>query len=78
MTDIKLFLRNHKLTVAILLFLFLFTGLHLVKPGVLYTAEGGFRPFGVGYRDKTVIPIWVAAISIAILSYGFIFWLARI
>jgi hypothetical protein len=35
----------------------------------VYNEEGGFRPFGVGYRNKTVIPIWLVAIVLAIFSY---------
>lgn len=75
MNNMKLFLRNHKLSVAILFFILLFTGVHVTKPGFIYTENGGFRTFGVGYRDKTVIPIWIASIAIAILSYWFVLWL---
>jgi hypothetical protein len=31
--------------------------------------DGSFREFGVGYKNKTVIPIWVVSIIIAILCY---------
>lgn len=65
----KGFVRYHKLSVAILLFLALFTIVHVIKPGFLYNKEGGFRPFGVGYRHKTVVPIWLMAIILALLSY---------
>jgi hypothetical protein len=75
MDGIKHFFRNHKLSIAILFFIFIFTGIHTVKPGFIYTEEGGFRPFGVGYRDKTVVPIWLASIAIAILSYWAVLWL---
>ena len=46
--------------------------IHLVKPHFLYNEEGGFRPFGVGYKHKTVIPIWLIAIILAMLSYLFV------
>lgn len=65
----KGFLRYHKLSIAIILFLAIFSAVHMTKPGFLYNKEGGFRPFGVGYRHKTVVPIWLVAIFIAILSY---------
>ena len=42
---------------------------HYIKPAFLYTKEGGFREFGVGYKNKTVIPIWLISIILAILSY---------
>jgi hypothetical protein len=40
-----------------------------MKPTLLYTTDGGFREFGVGYKNKTVIPIWIVAIVLALLSY---------
>jgi hypothetical protein len=69
MYSIKGFVRFHKLSVAIILFLVIFSIIHFVKPGFIYNKEGGFRPFGVGYRHKTVVPIWLVAIFVSILSY---------
>jgi hypothetical protein len=66
---LKGFVRYHKLNVTIFLFLVLFTLVHLLKPGLVYEKDGSFREFGVGYRHKTVIPIWVVSIVLAILSY---------
>jgi hypothetical protein len=43
--------------------------IHVYKPALMYNEDGGFRPFGIGYRHKTVIPIWIASIVIAIFSY---------
>lgn len=66
---LKGFVRYHKLSVAIILFLILFSIIHLSKPTMLYNDDGSFREFGVGYRHKTVIPIWGVSIVIAIFSY---------
>jgi hypothetical protein len=65
----KAFINAHKVNIAILLFLALFSIIHITKPTIIYNADGGFRPFGVGYRHKTVIPIWGVAIVLAIFSY---------
>jgi hypothetical protein len=65
----KAFVNTHKANISILLFLALFSIIHITKPSLLYTEEGGFRQFGVGYRHKTVIPIWGVAIVLAIFSY---------
>jgi len=62
-------LRKHKVSLAIILFLVLFMGVHYTKPLFIYDADGGFRPFGVGFKHKTVLPIWIIVIIIAILSY---------
>ena len=65
----KILLRQNKVSIAILMFLVIFFMIHYVKPGLLYTKDGGFREFGVGYRNKTVLPIWVISIVLAILCY---------
>jgi hypothetical protein len=65
----KNFVKNNRIVISILLFLVLFSIVHYIKPGFLYTKEGGFRNFGVGYRNKTVIPIWLVSIILGILSY---------
>lgn len=65
----KKFIRIYLVHIAIFIFLVSFTIVHLVKPNFLYNEEGGFRPFGVGYKHKTVIPIWLIAIVLAMLSY---------
>ena len=72
MPELKGFVRYHKLNVAIFLFVLLFTIVHVNKPGLLYNSNGAFREFGLGYRNKTVIPIWIVAIVLAILCYLFV------
>jgi len=65
----KRFVRINKLNIAVFLFLILFSLIHLLKPGLLYNNDGSFREFGVGYKHKTVIPIWIFAVILAIFSY---------
>ena len=59
----------YKLHFSILFFVMLFTFIHMNKPALIYDKDGSFREFGVGYRHKTVIPIWVVSIVLAILCY---------
>jgi len=66
---LKGFIRYHKLSISILIFLILFSIVHMTKPIMLYNDDGSFRQFGVGYRHKTVIPIWGVSMVIAIFSY---------
>jgi hypothetical protein len=40
-----------------------------MKPAFAYTPEGAFRPFGIGYKHKTVLSVWVITIILAIFSY---------
>lgn len=72
------FVRKNKTNFAIALFLILFTLFHYVKPSFAYGHDGEFRPFGVGYKNKTVIPVWLISIIIAILSYLAVLFYLRI
>jgi hypothetical protein len=65
----KKFVRIHKINFAIIIFVAMLSIIHIYKPVMMYNEEGGFRPFGIGYKHKTVIPIWVASIILAIFSY---------
>jgi hypothetical protein len=65
----KNLIRKNKLTVSILIFTLLFFSIHSLKPKLFYNDDGSFRQFGLGYRQKTIIPIWVVSIILAILIY---------
>lgn len=67
--NLRTFIRIYRLNLSILLFIVLFSIIHYLKPGLLYNKDGSYRQFGVGYRNKTVISVWVIAIVLAILSY---------
>lgn len=69
MLPLKPFVREHKTSIAIAIFICLFSVLHLVKPTLVYDESGGFREFGVGFRQKTVVSIWVVVIILAVFSY---------
>ena len=73
--DKKIF-RTNRLSVSVLFFLVIFTAIHFFKPALIYTENGGFRQFGIGYKQKTVIPIWVISIVLAILCYLLVFYLS--
>ena len=63
------YIRNHKVSVAILIFIVFMTLLHTIKPQFVYNKDGSFRQFGIGYRNNTIVPIWAVSIVLAILSY---------
>jgi hypothetical protein len=50
---------------AVLLFL-----LHLVKPSMIYAKDGSIRQFGIGYRQKTVVPLWFVVLLVAAVCYA--------
>jgi hypothetical protein len=67
---------KNRLVSAIVIFLLIFSVIHWTKPAMIYNEHGGFRQFGIGYKQKTVIPIWVVSIVLAVLCYLFVYYLS--
>jgi hypothetical protein len=67
--NIKPIIQKNKVSASIIIFLIIFFAIHQIKPQLLYNKNGGFRHFGVGYKNKTIFPIWIFAIIAAIFSY---------
>lgn len=68
----KSFVRANITSISVMLFIIIFVCVHQVKPALLYTEDGAFRQFGIGYKQKTVVPIWLVSIFLAILCYLFV------
>ena len=65
----RAYLGRHLTLVAIILFVVVFALLHYLKPSFMYNKDGSVRQFGLGFSKKTVIPIWLVTVILAILSY---------
>ena len=63
------YIRENATLVSIIIFLFIFGLIQMSKPLFLYNKNGSIREFGIGYRNKTILPIWLLAIVLGILSY---------
>jgi len=61
--------RHNKLSVAIVLYVILFALVIVAQPAFIYNPDGSLKPFGVGYRQKTILPVWLVAIFLAIIAY---------
>jgi hypothetical protein len=70
-------IRRNRVNLSIILFFILFAFLHYIKPALVYDNDGSFRQFGLGYKHKTVTPVWLFAIVFAILSYVCIRYIER-
>jgi hypothetical protein len=62
-------LEQNYLSVAILVFIAVFVVVNWVKPAILYKRDGSLRQFGLGQKHKTIIPIWLATLLLAVFSY---------
>ena len=77
MFAIRQIIRNNLAGSAILLYIIVFMLIQYMNPSFLYNEDGSLREFGVGYSSKTILPIWIVAIIIAILSYLAVFYFTR-
>ena len=68
------YIRRNITSVSIILFVILFCIVQLVEPAFLYDKDGSLRIFGLGSRNKTVIPIWFITLILAIFSYLFVLY----
>ena len=71
----KKLLRENITIMSVILFIILFIIIQIVKPSFLYKSDGSIREFGVGYKNKTILPIWLLSIILGILSYISIMYL---
>ena len=55
--------------IAVFMFLILFGIINAFRPSIIYNKDLSFRRFGIGYKNKTVVPIWLFSIILAILVY---------
>lgn len=63
------YVRRHITSFAIALFIISYALLAITKPAFLFNKDGSLRQFGIGLQSRTVIPAWLIAIILAIVSY---------
>jgi hypothetical protein len=62
-------LYKNRISVSITLFIAILFLIHYFKPNFIYNNDGSFMQLGVGYSNKTIFPIWLIVIIVALLSY---------
>ena len=56
---------------AIILYLLIVIIILIIKPKSLFDSKGNSKQFGVGREDKTIFPVWLLFLLIAIICYYF-------
>lgn len=72
--NVRLFIRRNITSVSILVFVLLYSIIQYSQPQILYDDKGRIRLFGIGTKKKTILPIWLLTIILAILSYLFVLY----
>jgi len=65
----RTFVRKNITLVSIILFLIIFISNVAIKPSCFYKKDGSLREFGIGYKNKTIFPLWLFSIILGILIY---------
>ena len=63
-------MKPRPITIAIGAFFIILCVIHLSKPHLIYSPDGSLREFGVGYKKKTVLPLWLVVLVSSVLCYG--------
>uniref|UniRef100_A0A6C0LMA4 Uncharacterized protein n=1 Tax=viral metagenome TaxID=1070528 RepID=A0A6C0LMA4_9ZZZZ len=63
------FIRENINLSSIVLFIVIFSIIQIMKPTFLYNNDGSLREFGIGYKNKTIFPVWLLSIVLGILCY---------
>jgi hypothetical protein len=65
----RTYIRENILLISIILFISIFGLIQMFKPACFYNKDGSIRDFGIGYRNKTIFPIWLMSLVLGILCY---------
>jgi len=65
----KLYIQKNITVVSVILFIVIFGIIQFVKPSCFYNKDGSIREFGIGYKNKTIFPIWLLSIILGIVCY---------
>ena len=63
------YIRRNIVSISIVLFIALYMTILYIKPGIIYNNDGSLRQFGLNNSRKTIIPAWLLALVLAIVSY---------
>jgi hypothetical protein len=65
----KNYIRENITLISIMLFIIIFSIIQYSKLPCFYNKDGSIREVGIGYKNKTILPIWLLSIILGILSY---------
>jgi uncharacterized membrane protein YidH (DUF202 family) len=63
------YIRENIVLFAVVLFIIIFGIIQIMKPACFYNKDGSIREFGIGYKNKTILPIWLLSLVLGILCY---------
>jgi len=69
----------NKLILVLIVYILLYGVVIFFKPEIIFNKNKNCtRHFGVGYKNTTILPLWLVSILIAILSYFIVLYILHI
>lgn len=69
----------NRLIIVIFLFIISYSFIVVLKPEMIFNNKSdSLRQFGVGYKNTTIIPLWLISILFAIISYFLVLYILHI
>lgn len=69
----------NKLFLIIVVYIVLYSVIVYFKPEIIFNnISDCLRPFGVGYKNTTILPLWLISIILAIISYFIVLYVLHI
>jgi hypothetical protein len=69
----------NKLILVLIVYIILYTIIVFLKPDIAFNNNKDcLRYFGVGYKNTTILPLWLISVLVAIISYFFVLYMLHI
>lgn len=65
----RTYIRENITLISVILFIIIFGSIQMMRPVCFYNKDGSIREFGIGYRNKTILPIWLLSLLLGIICY---------
>ena len=66
---IRQFIQKNIPLISIIIFIIFYIFLIIFKPSLVFDKNGLPRDFGIGWKNKTICPIWLIILIMGIFSY---------
>lgn len=60
--------------ISLVMFIIIYGIMIYSKPSIMFYEDGMLREFGIGYKNKTICPLWIASILLGALCYLFVLY----
>lgn len=61
---------DRKIAIALTLFVLIYGAVYMTRPAFLFVKPSdALREFGIGYKNRTILPLWLFSIILGILCY---------